>query len=63
MSEEGGSLAAKTEKGPRVFFLTMAEEDERVVGWEKARSLLPSRHSAFSAIGGNYRLASAFFTQ
>lgn len=62
MSEEGGSLAAKTEKGPRVFFLTMAEEGERV-GWEKARSLLPSRHSAFSAIGGNYRLASAFFTQ
>lgn len=41
MSEEGGSLAAKTEKGPRVFFLTMAEEGERV-GWGKARSLLPS---------------------
>lgn len=62
MSEEGGSLATKTEKVSHFFFLTMAEEGERV-GWEKARSLLPSRHSAFSATDGNYRLASAFFTQ
>lgn len=40
MSEEGGSLATKTEEGPRFFFLTMAEEGEWV-GWEKARSSLP----------------------
>lgn len=62
MSEEGGSLATKTEKGPHFFFLTMVEEGAWV-GWEKARSLLPSQHSAFFALGGNYRLASAFFTQ